>query len=45
MKGEKATTNMKTGISTLQGSTDSSGQNGRIRGTFFPTILKEEKNK
>lgn len=43
MKGEKATTNMKTGISTLEG--NSSGQNGRIRGTFFPTILKEESKK
>lgn len=43
MKGEKATTNMKTGVSTLEG--DSSGQKGRIRGTFFPTILKEESKK
>lgn len=43
MTGEKATTNMKTGVSTLEG--NSSGQNGRIRGTFFPTILKEEAKK
>ena len=45
MTGEKATTNMKTGISTLQGETDSSGQKGRIRGTFFPDKLKEGKKK